>query len=114
MTKQLQQEILDTFTSGIAEIDACTNNDWVLAYPTYGIGIRFDDKNQPITTSIVRAETIVPEQNNMPEEAWAYTPIVKNGAGEQAKIMQRQEALRIHRAHLVSSADNLRNIMAAA
>lgn len=93
MKTQAKNIVKDTFRAEIERLKACTNNDYILAYLDHGLGIMFNGK-EPRVCGLDMAETIVPEHSNMPEEAWAFTPIVVNGAGEQASIVQRQVAIR--------------------
>lgn len=95
-----RESVIAQMQSQIDSLRACTNNDFILAYPDTGLGIRFAEPGKPIACSLEMAESIVPEKNNMPEEAWAFTPIVENGAGEKARIMPRQRAIALHIPHL--------------
>jgi hypothetical protein len=78
-----------------AALEPGQNNGWILAYPN-GLGIRFVAPNQPQACGLLHAEEIISEEQaaKMPEEAWAWTPIVKNGHGEQAQIIRRQAAIK--------------------
>lgn len=84
------ETVTNTFRESIAEMKACTNNDYILAWVDIGLGVGFTKDGKTFATTLVKAETIVPEVNNMPEEAWAFTPIVKNGHNQQASIVKRQ------------------------
>lgn len=92
-TQEILKSLVETFENQITELKACKNNDWVLVFPM-GLGVRFvGPEGKCNVCSLDKAESIVPEVNNMPEEAWGFTPVVKNGKGEQAKIMPRQAAI---------------------
>lgn len=94
MTKtQAQAEMIALLNDSLAKLNACKDNSYVLAYDN-GLGICFNG-SQPIACALWAADAIVTEEQagRMPEEAWAYTPIVKNGAGVQARLIPRQQAI---------------------
>ncbi len=87
------------------ELEAVTANDFILAYDT-GIAIGFgEDNSTPHTTTIIKAATV--GTIDMPEDAWAYTPIVKNGHNEQAKVVRRDVAAKRYARSLRELAANL-------
>lgn len=101
MTNQVLNDVLQTLRASRAALMACDNNDYILCFPN-GLGVRFLESGAPAVCDLDRAETIVAadKADKMPEEAWAFTPIVKNGAGEQARIMPRQTAIKKHLSEL--------------
>lgn len=78
----------------IARLEACTDDSYVLAFEN-GLGIRYPAPGQPAACALWMADAIVTREQaaKMPEEAWAFTPSVRNGAGEQAELMPRQVAI---------------------
>lgn len=90
----IRNQILNNVRENIAELENCKNDDFILAFDN-GLGVRFlEDEHTPAITTLDRAECI--GTLDMPEEAWAYTPIIKNGAGEQARVIRRQAAIAAH------------------
>ncbi len=87
----LINEVLAKFRENLAALRACTLDDYILLFDN-GLAIRFNAQGNPVACQIQDAEPV--GTHDMPEEAWAYTPIVKNGAGEQAKVVQRQLAIK--------------------
>ena len=88
-----------------AELEAVTSTDYILAYDT-GIAIGFAaDNHTPHSTTIIKATTIGTDK--MPEEAWAFTPIIKNGHNEQAKVVRRDLAAKRYAASLRQLASDL-------
>lgn len=71
-----------------------TASGYVLAWPT-GLAIAYDANDKPFVTGVVHASVIVTEEQarTMPEEAWAYTPQIVNGAGEKAQIVPHKLAI---------------------
>lgn len=84
-------EVLNNIRANIADLKACDNNDYILAFDN-GLGIRFiEDGHKPVPCSLDKADCIA--NDRMPEEAWAYIPNVSNGKGEKARVVRRQTAI---------------------
>lgn len=106
----LIEQVIDNMNCRIELMEACTNNDYILAFAN-GLGIAFSKDGQPYACSLVDAEAIA--DDNTPEEAWAFTPIVKNGAGEQAAVVRRQMAIRNELPSLIAARNDLQQRIAA-
>lgn len=95
------EDVLSDLKTCAAEIDAQlaadNGDDLVLAWDN-GLAVKFYD-NVARAVHSTHAEAIVtPEQAaKMPEDAWAYIPNVRNGHGEQAKLMKRRDLLAAER-----------------
>lgn len=92
---EAQASIMATFDSNIAEAEAALavadRNEYVIAWPN-GLGVVFPtDGTEPYAAGVRFATTVA--TIDMPEEAWAFTPIVRNGSGEQASCVSRHQAL---------------------
>jgi len=74
----------------LEENRADTRKDYILRFPS-GFSIKFDDKGEPMVTNAAGADTIATA--DMPEEAWAFIPVVRNGKGETAEIIRRDGAI---------------------
>jgi hypothetical protein len=95
MTKtQAQTDIIADLQDSIDNLSACKDDSYVLAFSN-GLGIRFIEPGKPVACALWMADAIVTrdQAQAMPEEAWGYTPIVKNGAGVQASLVPRQAAI---------------------
>lgn len=95
MTKLVHSaEVLAAFSDNLAELQACTDDSYILAWAN-GLGVGFTADHKPFACSLTRAESIVTQEQAraMPEDAWAFTPIVVNGAGERASLVTRQGAI---------------------
>lgn len=92
----LAAEVIAVFEANAValEVAAETATGWVLAWNT-GLGVAFSEAGSPYACGVLHAEVIVtPEQAAvMPEEAWAFTPQVKNGNGLVADVVLRKNAL---------------------
>jgi len=88
------ETVLITFQENIDRLTACTDDSYILAWDN-GLGVRFVEPGKPVACSLWAADAIVTQQqaDKMPEDAWAFTPIVRNGNGEQAKLVTRQAAI---------------------
>lgn len=87
-------EITATLKNGLAALKAaladCPEGDYILAWDN-GLGVNFTEDRKPYACGVMFACSV--GNNEMPEEAWSYTPIVYNGHGEQAKVTLRKIAL---------------------
>jgi hypothetical protein len=81
-----------------AEIEAVEGlpccEDLILAWGN-GLAVKFYEPGKPSAVHALHAECIVSKEQaaKMPEEAWAYIPIVRNGHGEKAALMSRGAVL---------------------
>lgn len=95
MQNSYAAQVAAEFEQAIAELEANTNNDYVLVFDN-GIAVcpiengKIAQGNAGNIQAVMTAE----EAAKMPEEAWAFTPIIKNGHNQQAKIMPRQQAIK--------------------
>ncbi len=87
-------DIIADLQDCITQLKACTDDSYILAYKN-GLGIRFIEPGKPVVCALWVADAIMTQEQarKMPEEAWAFTPIVKNGANEQAELITRQAAI---------------------
>ena len=86
-------EVLSILQSNLEAVKAAISTDdgrgYILAWDN-GIGVRFvDHKPRPCT---VEHATVVATQD-MPEDAWAWTPNVVDGHGRRASVIRRRDAL---------------------
>lgn len=93
--EQARAELVATFDASIATITAAIADakpsDYVLAWPS-GLGIAFKDEGRdPYVCGALYAEVV--GDAAMPEEAWAFMPIITNGKGERAQCVPRPTAL---------------------
>ena len=107
----LAAKIAADFIQSAEELEAITARDYILAWDN-GLAVRLDEGNtNGRVTNIENATQIVSEEQarTMPEEAWAFTPIVRNGHNEQAKIVTRFAAAQRQAAELRRLAADLSN-----
>lgn len=93
--EQARAELVATFDESIAKITAAmaaaSASDYVLAWPS-GLGIGFKQaEGEYYVCGALYAEVVA--TTAMPEEAWAYVPIITNGAGDRAQCVPRPQAL---------------------
>ena len=93
--EQARAELVATFDASIATITAAmataSASDYVLAWPS-GLGIAFKAGGlDPYVCGALYAEVV--GNAAMPEEAWAFMPIITNGKGERAQCVPRPTAL---------------------
>lgn len=74
-----------------AKLATASATDYVLAWPS-GLGMAFKNEGRDgYVVGVVHAEIVATQ--DMPEEAWAYTPQVVNGNGEKAQCVPFPTAL---------------------
>lgn len=87
-------EVIDTLQQAVDEMRACTDNGYILAWD-YGMGVAFTEGQgrdcKPYACGLHMAHVVA--NDDMPEEAWAYVPIVTNGHGVRATLTRRQKAM---------------------
>jgi hypothetical protein len=66
------------------------DRSWIMSWDN-GLFVGFAADGKPFASFILNAEVV--GHDDMPEEAWAFVPSVKNGANEGAKVIRRQEAI---------------------
>lgn len=93
--EQARADLIATFDRNIAALTealaTASASDYVLAWPT-GVGIAFKEGDrEAFACGVLYAEVVA--TTAMPEEAWAYVPIVTNGKGERAQCVPRPTAL---------------------
>lgn len=90
--KEAELNILTQLKKAREELKGATNQQQILAFKfgksILGVGIRGE-----VTYCCSAADASVILTGNEPEEALAWTPIVKNGNGEQAKLYGRKAAI---------------------
>lgn len=88
-----QEIMINEFENEVAELSVRldpTDQVSILAWDN-GLCVGFTADFKPFPCNVLEAEIVgTPE---MPEEAWAFTPIVKNGHNEQAKVASRQKII---------------------
>lgn len=101
-------DLIKTLTENVALLEAAalTASGQILGWPGLGIGVRFEGK-EPRATGVLHADVIVTAEQaqTMPEEAWAYIPVIVNGAGQRAVLMD-------HKATLLDAAASCRESLA--
>lgn len=93
--EQARADMAALFDNSIVKLTAALADakptDYVLAWPT-GLGIGFKEaEGEYYVCGALFAEVVATQA--MPEEAWAYVPIITNGAGERAQCVPRPQAL---------------------
>lgn len=102
LPEEARAEVTRVFTKGIADLQPYVNDeDYILCWMDSGLAVKFvgeGDDEHPVVCNIADASIVVTKEQaaKMPEDAWAHTPIVKNGAGKQASIVTRKKAVEVH------------------
>jgi hypothetical protein len=103
MTKILDP--IQILRTKLAALNACTDNAWVLAFDN-GLGVKLSTElHDPRCSACCITLASEVATDDMPEEAWAYTPIIINGANEQAKVRRRQEVIAEERGRIEQALD---------